>query len=230
MALPGFSHRGSQRRFTLRVFILFVAIAFHAYLLQLIFSSQKDALPEPQESRVMLLTLLPALPVHTEGVLVLVGKKIIGGNNPPLRQTIRSIPQAYQQSADTHALAAPQPQSLPIELSEHVVPAGPTILEQAKRDIAKIDKEMRGKAPPVPLDKPKTGFLKLAQDIEQAYVGANSNDSRMYYESPEGVFYFKETIKGQTICQMTGAPTAPSGKDGGAMRIQCPASGDWKKY
>jgi hypothetical protein len=107
--------------------------------------------------------------------------------------------------------------------------ADPIDIDQVKRDLAKIDREVRD-APAVPdfgKDKP---FSREVTEIADAYVGTGE-DSRGYYESPDGTMYYTETIRGKTRCSMTGAVGNPAGKGGGASKIQCPANmGDFKKY
>jgi hypothetical protein len=103
-------------------------------------------------------------------------------------------------------------------------------IDKLKKDLAKIDRELRADTPAVPdfgKDKP---FGRVNVEIADAYVGTGE-DARSYYESPDGTVYYMETIKGQTRCSMTGAVGSFSGKSNGASGIQCPAStADWKKY
>lgn len=103
-------------------------------------------------------------------------------------------------------------------------------IDAAKKSLPQIDKEIRRKAPVVPEGKPDSRYGHLSQAMERGYVGANPNDWRGYYESPEGIVYYTETIKGQTQCWMTGPVTSPSGKSNGALSIGCPALTSWKRY
>jgi hypothetical protein len=108
--------------------------------------------------------------------------------------------------------------------------ADPVDIDKAKKDLAKIDRELRADTPAVPdfgKDKP---FGRVNVEIADAYIGSGE-DSRSYYESPDGTVYYMETIKGQTRCSMTGAVGSFSGKSNGASGIQCPVSTEnWKKY
>jgi hypothetical protein len=108
--------------------------------------------------------------------------------------------------------------------------ADPIDVDQIKKDLAKIDRELRADTPAVPdfgKDKP---FGRINVEIEDAYIGTGE-DARSYYEAPDGTVYYMETIKGKTRCSMTGAVGSFSGKSNGASGIQCPAStADWKKY
>ncbi len=103
-------------------------------------------------------------------------------------------------------------------------------VEAAKKSLAGIDKELRGKAPAVPEVKPDSRYGRLSQAFERAYVGSNPHDWRGVYESPDGIVYYTETIRGETRCSMTGPVESPSGRSNGAIRIGCPANAEWKKY
>ncbi|MRW87248.1 hypothetical protein GJ698_24570 [Pseudoduganella sp. FT26W] len=108
--------------------------------------------------------------------------------------------------------------------------ADPVDVDQIKKDLAKIDRELRADTPAVPdfgKDKP---FGREITEIADAYIGTG-DDSRGVYESPDGTTYYTETIRGKTSCSMTGAVGNPAGKGGGATRIECPASmANFKKY
>jgi hypothetical protein len=107
--------------------------------------------------------------------------------------------------------------------------ADPVDIDKAKKDLAKIDRELRD-APAVPdfgKDKP---YGREITEIADAYIGTGE-DSRGVYESPDGTTYYTETIRGKTSCSMTGAVGNPAGKGGGATKIQCPTSmANFKKY
>jgi hypothetical protein len=107
--------------------------------------------------------------------------------------------------------------------------ADPVDIDKLKKDLGKIDRELRD-APAVPdfgNDKP---FGRVITEIADAYVGTGE-DSRGVYESPDGTTYYTETIRGKTSCSMTGAVGNPAGKSGGASKIDCPSSmANFKKY
>jgi hypothetical protein len=105
------------------------------------------------------------------------------------------------------------------------------IVERARKDLQKIDRELRGRTPGVPEKRPITAVERLSQRIDDAYVGSNPNDSRFSYESPEGVTYYAQTHNGRTTCAMSAPVTSPSGKSNGAIPISCPElRSEWKKY
>ncbi|MYN30407.1 hypothetical protein [Duganella levis] len=107
--------------------------------------------------------------------------------------------------------------------------ADPVDIDKLKKDLGKIDRELRD-APAVPdfgNDKP---FGRVITEISDAYIGTGE-DSRGVYESPDGTTYYTETIRGKTSCSMTGAVGNPAGKSGGASKIDCPSSmANFKKY
>jgi hypothetical protein len=102
------------------------------------------------------------------------------------------------------------------------------IIEEAKKNIAQIDKEARDK--PAPETKPDGKYSKLSRAFERAYVGANPHDWRGYHEGPDGVMYYTETIHGETKCFMTGPVDNPSGKGRGGIQITCDKSTSWTRY
>jgi hypothetical protein len=108
--------------------------------------------------------------------------------------------------------------------------ADPVDIDKAKKDLARIDRERRADTPAVPDFGKEKPFGRVNVEIADAYVGSGE-DSRSYYESPDGTVYYMETINGRTRCSMTGAVSSSSGKSNGASGIQCPDSTEnWKKY
>lgn len=132
-------------------------------------------------------------------------------------------------SASANAVQT-SPQFLLVREFSEVNPPALTIIEQAKRDISKIDRDIRRETPRVSAEMSETRFSRLAKGFEQAYVGSNSNDMRAYYESPEGIFYFMEIVRGQKKCSMSAASVLPSSINRGPTEIKCPNSGSWKRY
>lgn len=107
--------------------------------------------------------------------------------------------------------------------------ADPVDIDKLKKDLGKIDRELRDAqaVPDFGNDKP---FGRVITEISDAYIGTGE-DSRGVYESPDGTTYYTETIRGKTSCSMTGAVGNPAGKSGGASKIDCPSSmANFKKY
>jgi len=103
-------------------------------------------------------------------------------------------------------------------------------VEAAKKSLAEIDKEIHGKAPAVPEVRPDNRYTQLSKAMERGYVGSNPNDRRGYYQSPDGIAYYTETLHGETKCWMQGPVQSPSGGSNGALPITCPANTTWKNY
>ncbi|MRW94005.1 hypothetical protein GJ699_28845 [Duganella sp. FT80W] len=113
-------------------------------------------------------------------------------------------------------------------LASNAALADPIDIDKVKKDLAKIDRETRD-TPAVPDFGKEVPYGREITEIADAYVGTGE-DSRGYYESPDGTMYYVETVRGKTSCSMTGAVSNPAGKGGGATKIQCPANTTWKKY
>jgi hypothetical protein len=108
--------------------------------------------------------------------------------------------------------------------------ADPIDIDKAKKDLARIDRELRDNKPAVPEFGDEKPYGREITTIADAYVGTGE-DGRAYYEAPDGTVYYMETFKGRTTCSMTGAVSNAAGKGGGATQIKCPAAtADWKKY
>ncbi|MNM14198.1 hypothetical protein D3C81_244030 [compost metagenome] len=220
-----------QRKSHINIFAFIGVFTIHVCFTYFTSSRKIGRILPVTDNRFMIVKLVPIAKsnkiVHQEitNKKILVEKKML-----PFKE-IKNLTPPNNNDSGTLEIAVLQKQPIPEEFNDKtlILPTE-TILEQAKRNIAKIDKEVRGKTPAVPTEKPETRFSRLAQGFEQAYVGSNSNDTRSYYESPEGIFYFMETVRGQKKCSMSGASGSPSGLSRGAAPIKCPISESWKKY
>lgn len=220
-----------QRKSNINIVILMGVFAIHVCFT--CFTSGRKTGPHAAitESRFMIVTLVPAEKIQRVDRQAMASKKNwVEKKLLPFGAT-KIITSENNNKNGTLEIPEIQQQPIPDEFrDEALLPPAQTILEQAKHNIAKIDKEVRGKIPPVPAEQPESRFSRLAQGFEQAYVGSNSNDTRSYYESPEGIFYFMETVRGQKKCSMSGASGSPSGLSRGPVPIKCPTSENWKKY
>lgn len=141
------------------------------------------------------------------------------------------------------AASAPAPERL-------AAPAASTaaILEGARRDIGRIDRELRGAAPGVPLQA-DTASGRLGRAIDAAHIDSSRTQSLESYTSPDGETYYRIRMGDKVVCRKTGSsgPPAPWRSDeairagagsqatlgvgGSAGYVLCPGSArDWVRH
>ncbi|MGV7207362.1 hypothetical protein ACLB1G_05870 [Oxalobacteraceae bacterium A2-2] len=98
------------------------------------------------------------------------------------------------------------------------------------REIGKIDKELRGKTPPVP-EQRDDGKDRLSGKIDQAYIG-NSEMTADYYTSPDGVGYIRMKKNGRMQCYISANVNYAPGilhDPSAAKTVNCPPASGWHK-
>ena len=99
------------------------------------------------------------------------------------------------------------------------------ILDQAKRDIGKIDREIRGSAPPVPLNRPLTRQEKLERALAGAYRGGSNGFTLDRYTAPDGVIVTRKITSRGVSCYMSGTVNFVPGvlkNSERAQEVNCP--------
>jgi hypothetical protein len=147
--------------------------------------------------------------------------------------TPRAVSPAPATAAPTPApAAAPAPPAPPA-----LAPAPPhlstfDIIEQAKRDMPRIERELRNNVPTkLALDKNSVRY-KLEHGIEAAYVGGDQRVTVDFYTSPDNVHYMRFTRQGKAWCTMHGGPVtlrSAMGHEDGDSKVNCPPpDAGWK--
>ncbi|MYM73803.1 hypothetical protein GTP56_16545 [Duganella sp. FT134W] len=110
-------------------------------------------------------------------------------------------------------------------LPEKTLPAAADIMAQARRDLHKIDKEILGRMPAIPAQRPDSMQARLARGIENAFVG-DTAEVTDHYTSADGVVYSRVTRGSRSTCFMNGASTlAAATRSGGKWaQVNCPSS------
>ena len=119
-------------------------------------------------------------------------------------------------------IAAPAPHRL----------SGAEILEQAKRDMPRIERELRNGVPTKLTLSPDSLRYKLEHGIDDAYVGGDQRAVIDFYTSPDNVHYTRITKAGKVWCTMNGGPVSLRSAMGGSARdtqVNCPPpDAGWK--
>ena len=114
-----------------------------------------------------------------------------------------------------------------------VAPTPPAIsagelLERARRDVGKVDRELRGDTPPVPLVRPDTAQARF----ERAMAGAWKDRSQTMvvdrYMSADGVVIERVSRGGDAKCYMSGTVNFVPGilhDSSRAQTVSCPPAG-----
>jgi hypothetical protein len=138
---------------------------------------------------------------------------------------VTSVPTASGAPA-TEAPAAPAPTP-----SRHGL-TGAEILEQARRDMPRIERELRNGVPTKLALNPESLQYKLQHGIEDAYVGGDQRTVVDFYTSPDNVHYMRMTKAGKVWCTMNGGPVSLRSAMGGAKtdtKVNCPPpDSGWK--
>jgi hypothetical protein len=113
--------------------------------------------------------------------------------------------------------------------AEKTLPTAADIMAQARRDLGKIDKEILGRMPAIPAQRPDSLQARLARGIENAFVG-DTAEVTDHYTSADGVVYSRVTRGTRSTCFMNGASTLASATRSGGkwMQVNCPpADSGW---
>jgi hypothetical protein len=145
-----------------------------------------------------------------------------------------------QRQRTTTAIATVTP-SADMPAAEPVPPAPPSpphlsafdILEQARKDMPRIERELRNNVPTkLALDKNSLRY-KLEHGIEDAYVGGDQRTVVDFYTSPDNAHYMRFTKAGKVWCTMHGGGgvslRSAMGHDDGDAKVNCPPpDAGWK--
>ena len=130
-------------------------------------------------------------------------------------------------SATPPPVTAPPPLSTSAENA--VTPGAADIMAQARRDIGKIERSLRGKLPPIPDDEDL-----LRARLGQAIANAARGGAGIYlasYTAPDGVVITRKTVGNGSACFMSGTVNYMPGILHDASRAQpvkCPKGVTWK--
>ena len=150
---------------------------------------------------------------------------------PVSRQPTVSKPAVSTPVQDAPA-PAPAPAAVADAGMEAWRPSAAEILEQAKRDMPRIERDLRGNVATKLTLSPESFRYKLEQGFAAAYSGGDRRAVTEFRTSPDGVIYMRITKNGKVSCSMTGGPVTLRGATGidvdKATPVNCPPTSDWK--
>jgi hypothetical protein len=211
------------------------AVLIQCLTLWLFLVPARDAVLTPQGARTAVLLLMPPAPLLPLPLPLTPPAKVA----PPPRQARAMLRQDRQpattpvqpEASNNQPHAAPPPDSsAPDPFALQQAPTSASIVDQAKRDLRWIDKEILGKAKGVPDDRPETLEERLARDIASAYVGNDTAETTHHYTAPDGMVYTRITRGPHTRCFMNRAadytPVTASSEKWRSVRCP-PANSGW---
>lgn len=199
-----------------RAWPLGFAVLIHGVAVLLLVRSPPRAVEAPRPARTSSLVLLTLPKAVT-----------LPQRNAPAPAARPSAPPRRNEAPPASLVAVPVPMPVspdPSEaLSEKALPAAADIMAQARRDLRKIDKEILGRMPAIPAQRPDSLQVRLARGIENAFVG-DTAEVTDHYTSADGVVYSRVTRGSRSTCFMNGASTlAAAMRSGGKwMQVNCP--------
>lgn len=212
----------SYGRRTLRQFALPAAITITVHLLLIFVWSldrAKRPLDAPDSARQILTVLLqPPSPKIVRPAAA------IGKATKRRKPEAVNIRQAPSQKNEARKIVQAAEKS-----SERVEPV-PTasaadIMERARPDIGKIDRELRGTALLVPAERPDSRQIRLERGIAGAFIDRSTGFVLERYVSPDGVAITRKTGAGGVVCYMSGTVNFVPGilhNSATPQKVHCP--------
>ncbi len=204
--------------------LLILILLLHTVALWLLARQHGMRVPTPVEQAQRITYLLPVPPPRAKP--------------PPLTRpraepaTPRAVATEAQKTSAMPS-ATPQPvASLPAP--EPHRPSGAEILEQARQDMPRIERELRNNVPTKLTLQPDSFRYKLEHGIADAYVGGDQRVTVDFYTSPDNVHYMRMTKRGKSWCTMNGGPVTLARANGIGVdkdtKVNCPAASpmEWK--
>jgi hypothetical protein len=178
---------------------LVVTLAAHVVLALLWLNGAHKPRPRDEETRWMSVLLLPkAMPMKAQAPLPEPQRRVLPNERESASQR---PPQAITVQPATTTAPAREPEAITAR------PSAADILDSARHDIGKIDREMRGKKPDV-LGRTDTPWGRFEQALGGAHKEtALAEDS---YTSPDGTVVYRRRKNGKSVCRKTGSVGPPA--------------------
>jgi hypothetical protein len=208
-------------------FLLILVLLLHVLALWLLARQHGMRLPKPVEDE-RITWLLPVTPPRAQLQPAAPAPRQRAAPRERISQAVgtRPIPSAVPQAA------VPTPTPVPVEAPHRL--SGAEILEQAKRDMPRIERELRNNVPTKLTLSPDSFRAKLEKGIADAFVGGDQRVTVDFYTSPDNVHYMRMTKGGKTWCTMNGGPVTLARANGIGVdkdtKVNCPpaAPTEWK--
>lgn len=208
--------------------LLILVLLMHVLLLWLLARQHGVRIPKPVEREERITWLLPVTPPRMQ---LPPAPPVPRERAAPRERISQAVVTSPLQSAVPQA-AVPVPAPVPIEEPHRL--SGAEILEQAKRDMPRIERELRNNVPTKLTLDPNSLRAKLEKGIADAFVGGDQRVTVDFYTSPDNVHYMRMTKGGNTWCTMNGGPVTLARANGIGVdkdtKVNCPpaAPTEWK--
>ena len=206
--------------------LLILVLLAHVLVLWLL-ARQHGVRPTLREEKDERITwLLPVTPPRVQRQPAAPAPRERAAPREPISQALatRPIPGDVPQAAVPAPAPAPEPHRL----------SGAEILEQARRDMPRIERDLRNNVPTKLTLSPDAFRSKLEHGIADAYVGGDQRVTVDFYTSPDNVHYMRMTKGGKSWCTMNGGPVTLARANGIGVdkdtKVNCPpaAPTEWQ--
>jgi hypothetical protein len=182
----------------------------------------------------------PVVPVDTAPRITYMVNVPVPVQRAPVRPVQQAAPAKPRSTVSRAPVAAPAPAEESVTPAVPVAVAAPEvhrlsgaeILEQARRDMPRIERELRKNVPTALKLSPDSMRYKLEHGFDEAFVGGDQRTTVDFYTAPDNVIYMRATRNGKSRCTMNGGPVSlrsAMGGGGGDTKVNCPpASAAWK--
>jgi hypothetical protein len=198
-----------------RVGALGIAFFIHCSIMVLFLSPGKRSVNVPKKPRsfLLLLSTEPKAGGHT----------FRGAPASTLRRPHRIVAPLTVIAGEAPTPTTPPEIAAPDTFAIDPLPSAYDIMQNARRDLHQIDKEILGSLKAVPGERADGRHMRLARGIANAFVG-NTSEITHHYTAPDGVIYTRITKGSRQKCYMSGAAGyAAATRSGGSWRpVNCP--------
>jgi hypothetical protein len=163
-------------------------------------------------------------------MVMLLNAPLVVAEKPAQQRRVRRAHRTPQAATRRSPLSSPAEivptQPAPVEVDElerRQASTDMSIIARAKRDVGKIDRELRGGKSGVPAQRPDTPIARFEALMASAFIDRSTAMSIHTYRSADGVAYTRLTRRGAAVCYMGGGGTR-------AVEVNCPpADSGWLK-
>ncbi len=207
--------------------LLILVLLVHVLALWLLARQHRVPTPPNKEQRITYLVPLP--PPRVQLPPAPRQRATPAAPREPISQVVASSPLPTEAPRAAAIAPAPTPVPEPHRLS------GAEILEQARRDMPRIERELRNNVPTKLTLDPNSLRAKLEKGIADAFVGGDQRVTVDFYTSPDNVHYMRMSKGGKTWCTMNGGPVTLARANGIGVdrdtKVNCPpaAPTEWRE-
>jgi hypothetical protein len=207
--------------------LLILVLLVHVLALWLLARQHGVRPPTPADKEQRITWLLPVVPPRFQPPPP-VARQRAAPAAPPVQAV------AAANTSPTPGAASPALASEPAPVQEPHRLSGAEILEQARADMPRLERELRNNVPTKLKLQADSFRYKLEHGIADAYVGGDQRVTVDFYTSPDNVHYMRMTKGGKSWCTMNGGPVTLARANGIGVdrdtKVNCPPASpmEWK--